>query len=144
MANAMLDAQAMAARPAGDPFLQGYRLAREEARADFERTLAVLREENSTLRRMLEGASTRADTLATELARSLVMQAPPSPKPGPAVPPPVRRTSVDPIAGLGNLLDPVKIGAPEGEFETVRAASLMAVTDDDDSGAETDGATRAA
>lgn len=143
MANAMLDAQPMTQRRAVDPYLQGYQAARAECRQDFERTLAVLREENSTLRRMVESASTRADTLATELARSLVIQAP-APKPGPAVPPPVRRTSPDPIAGLGNLLDPVPLGHPEGEFDRVSAASLMAITDDDASGAETDGAARAA
>jgi len=99
------------------------------AREDFERTVAILREENSTLRRMLEATAARADTLSIELARSLVVQAP-ALRPAPASVPP-RRTSADPIKGLGNVLDPIPLGNPEGEFDSVRAASLMAAEDDD-------------
>lgn len=113
--------------------LEGTQGALESSRLDSERTLAVLREENSTLRRMLEATAARADTLTTELARSLVMTAP-APRPGGLTPPPpaVRvPTSPDPIRGLGNILDPVPFTDPDGEFRSVEAASLMAVEEDD-------------
>lgn len=97
------------------------------ARTDFERTLAVLREENSTLRRMLEAASQRADGLALEIAKSMVIQATPPPQPVE-----VKRTSRDPIAGLGSIFDPVAHDHPEATFTDARAASLMAAEEDDD------------
>jgi len=107
------------------------------AHDNFERTLAVLREENSMLRRVLETASARADQLTTEYVRALAMNPMPG---GPTPPPPIagrRPTSPDPIRGLGNVLDPVKIGDPDGEFSSLRAASLMAAEEDDDGVAAT-------
>lgn len=102
----------------------------DRAREGYERTLAVLREENSTLRRMVEASNSRGDSLTTELARSLVVQ--PTPPPVLAAPTLIRRpTSPDPIRGLGNVLDPVKIGDPDGEFESIDAASLMAIEESD-------------
>lgn len=102
--------------------LEGARQTRDAYRQDFERTLAVLREENSTMRRLFEAATTRADTLAAEMARQIVLaQAPVST----AVVPPRARTSRDPIAGLGNVLDPVPIGDPDGLFATLDEASLL-------------------
>ena len=100
--------------------------ALRDARADYERTLAVLREENSTLRRMLEASSARADTLTLELAKTVVVQ----PTPRPAPPSISRRASRDPIPGLGNLLDPVPFGDAAGSFATEAAASLMGAEDD--------------
>ena len=106
------------------------------ARVYFERTLVVLREENSMLRRVLETASARADQLTTEYVRALVVQ--PTPAPIATVTAMTRRpTSSDPIRGLGNVLDPVKIGDPDGEFTSLRAASLMAAEEDDDGAAAT-------
>jgi hypothetical protein len=102
--------------------------ALRDVRADFERTLAVLREENSTLRRMLEAASRRADDLSVALAKSVVVQATPLPAP-PSIP--RKRTSAEAIQGLGNLLDPVPFGDTTGLFDNARAASLMAAEDDD-------------
>jgi hypothetical protein len=114
-------------------FSAGHRTALEyaqaavdRARVEFERTLAVLREENSTLRRMLEASALRADSLTTEVARSLVVQPTPGPTPPPAALVGLRKpTGRDPIQGLGNVLDPVPIGDPHGEFSSLRAASLM-------------------
>lgn len=103
--------------------LEGTRQTREAYRQDFERTLAILREENSTMRRLFEMATTRADALAADLARQIVLaQAPPV---GPTGPPLRTRTSRDPIAGLGNVFDPVKIGDPDGLFATLDEASLL-------------------
>lgn len=126
MANAMLDADRMFVTVRTLDAARAAALA--SARAEFERTLIVLREENSTLRRMLEAAATRADTLLTELARSLVVQATPAPTPGPRPRLPV---SADPIRGLGNVFDHLKPGDPDGEFASLAAASLMAAEDDD-------------
>lgn len=103
------------------------------AREDFERTLVVLREENSTLRRMLEAAATRADALLTELAKSVAVQ--PTPKPAPAPVADRRPTSKDPIEGLGNVLDPVDFGHHAATFNSPRAASLMLADDESPDGA---------
>jgi len=107
------------------------------AHDNFERTLAVLREENSMLRRVLETASARADQLTTEYVRALVVQ--PTPLPTTQEPRPAlhRPTGKDPIKGLGNVLDPVPFGHPEGAFDSQRAASLMAAEEDDDGVAAT-------
>lgn len=98
------------------------------ARSDFERTLAILREEVSSLTRSLERANRRNDDLSLELARSLVVQ----PTLTPAPPSIVRKpTARDPISGLGNLLDDVPLGDPAGLFESAAAASLMSAEEDD-------------
>jgi hypothetical protein len=103
---------------------------RTEAREDFERTVAVLREENSTWRRAFEAATARADALLTELTRSVAgIQPVAAPPPVPAPP---RRTTKDPIDGLGNVLDPVPLGDPMGMFTTERAASLMLADEDEE------------
>jgi len=118
-------------------FIAGHVVGLAGAHDLFERTLAVLREENSMLRRVLETASARADQLTTEYVKALVVQ-PTSCSPTPPSPIPTRRpTSADPIRGLGNVLDPVKIGDPDGEFSSLRAASLMAAEEDDDGAAAT-------
>jgi hypothetical protein len=101
--------------------------ALRDARADYERTVVVLREENATLRRMLEAAQTRVDALTTDLVKSLAIV----PTPQPAPPSVSRKTSTNPIRGLENLLDPLNLGDPNGEFSSERAASLMAAEDDD-------------
>jgi len=99
--------------------------------AAYERTLTVVREENSTLRRMLEAAQARADAATAELVRSLAVTAA-----APAAPlraaPPAGRTSRDPIEGLGNILDPVPFGDPNGMFSNERAASLMFAEEEQD------------
>lgn len=105
--------------------------ARGEAREDFERTLAILREENSTLRRLLEAQTARADQLAIDLIRGLAVQAPRINTGGPPVTSIRRPTGKDPIAGLGNYLDEVPIGDPNGLFTSAAAASLMAAEEDD-------------
>lgn len=123
MANAMLDAGPMwLSRRAADALDDALTCTRDT----FERTLAVLREENSTLRRLFEAAAARADQLALELTKAVVIQ--PTPRPLAAVPP--RRTSREPVPGVGNVLDPVTLGDPAGMFDTVAAASLMAAEDD--------------
>lgn len=96
-------------------------VARE--RETFERTLCVLREENSTLRRMLEQSNARADTLALDLARAVVVQTPVVTPQLASVPP--RRTSRDPIEGLGNVFAPVPFDHADSTFNDARAASLM-------------------
>lgn len=106
-------------------------------RDDFERTLTVLREENSTLRRMLEAAQRRQDDLLAELVKSLATSAAPARPPLTVAPP--KRTSKDPIEGLGNVLDPVGYDHPMASFTNERAASLMGAEDED-----TDGVSRAA
>lgn len=111
--------------------------ARREWRDIFERTLCVLREENSTLRRMLEQSNSRADSLALDLARAVVVQAPAITPQVASVPP--RRTSRDPIEGLGNIFAPVDYTHPDATFGNERAASLMQAEED-----EPDGATAAA
>lgn len=102
--------------------------ALRDARADFERTVAVLREENSTFRRLLEAADRRIDILLTEVAKASVVTATPVPAPPSIV---KRRTPNDPIRGLENLLDEVPLGHEAGSFDNARAASLMAAEDDD-------------
>lgn len=150
MANAMLDADPMTdvelgivrySVPSGygpwrqrawhAGFLTGRAMKTQEARADFERTLVILREENSTLRRMLEAQTARADQLATDLIRGLAVQAPRITTGGPPVTAIRRPTGKDPIAGLGNVLDPVDFGDPNGQFASAAAASLMAAEEDD-------------
>jgi hypothetical protein len=103
-----------------------------DARATFERVIAVLREENSLLRRHLEAAHRRADEQATALVKSLVVSATPLP----TVAPDRRPTSKDPIAGLGNVLDDLPLGHPDGVFTDERAASLM-MADEPPHGART-------
>lgn len=127
MANAMLDAEPMGW------FGPSARELAADVRADFERTLTVLREENSTLRRMVEAQSARADMLLLELTKSTVhaVNSAPINTGGPPVTATRRPTSADPIRGLGNVLDPVKLGHPDGEFTSEAAASLMAAEDDD-------------
>jgi hypothetical protein len=102
--------------------------ALRDARADYERTVVVLREENATLRRMLEAAQARVDALTTDLVKSLAVTAPPVPTAPASLP---RRTPTDPIRGLGNLLDEVPFGDPAGSFADATAASIMAAEDDD-------------
>lgn len=97
----------------------------------FERTLAVLREENSTLRRLCEQTAQRADALAAETIRALVAQSgvgPDARRPVMAErpdPPARPRTSRHPIPGLGNVLDPVPLGDPNGTFASEADASLL-------------------
>jgi len=103
--------------------LEGARQTRDAYRTDFERTLAILREENSTMRRMFEAAALRADNLAAEMARQIVLaQAPPHPALVSAEAP---RTSRDPIHGLGNVFAPVPLGDPDGTYATEEEASLL-------------------
>lgn len=102
-------------------------------RETFERTLAVVREENATLRRMLEAQTARADRLSLEITKSAAVS--PLPRPEPAAVP-RRRTSRDPIEGLGNVLEPVGFEDEHATFTSERAASLMAAEDDDDDGEE--------
>jgi hypothetical protein len=96
----------------------------EALQASFERTLTILREENSTLRRMLEQATKRADDLAGELARSFVLGAFGPDTRRPTITAPVR-TSRDAVPGLGNVFDPVALGDPRGTFATEDEASLL-------------------
>jgi hypothetical protein len=100
---------------------------RREQRTGFERTLAVLREENSTLRRLCEQTAQRADALTAETIRALVAQsAPLRPVMAERPDPPARsRTSRHPIPGLGNVLDPVPLGDPNGTFASEADASLL-------------------
>lgn len=103
-------------------------------RETFERTLAVVREENATLRRMLEKEAAHADRLLTEITKSLAVQAPtPVAHAGTPARPPAR-TSRDPIEGLGNVLEPVGFEDEHATFTSERAASLMAAEDEDDDG----------
>jgi len=112
----------------------GKNLERQERH--FERTLAILREENSTLRRLFELTTNRADNLAGELARSLVVGAfgPDARRPTMAVPHPP--TSRDPINGLGNVLDPVPFDDPRGQFKSEAEASLLFPGTNGDAAAE--------
>lgn len=90
----------------------------------FERTLAVLREENATLRKLLEAAHARTDQQATELTRLLATSAVPRIAPNmPTVP--RARTSRDPIEGLGNVFDPLPHGDPRGMFKSEMDAALV-------------------
>jgi len=104
---------------------------RREQRTGFERTLAVLREENSTLRRLCEQTAQRADALAAETIRALVAQSGVGPDARRPViaerpdPPARSRTSRHPIPGLGNVLDPVPLGDPNGTFASEADASLL-------------------
>jgi len=131
MANAMLDAEPMWLSRRSVNALDD---AVTTIAGNFERTLAVLREENSTLRRMLEAEGARANQLLLELTKAAVLSAATSVA-GPAAAhvgsPPPRRTSKDPVPGVGNLLDPVPFGDKAGLFDTEAAASLMAAEDDD-------------
>lgn len=119
------------------PWLSSAALAALTAAADrdrehFERTVAVLREENSTLRRMLEAAQRRQDELLGELVKSLATTAAPARQPLASAPP--KRTSRDPIDGLGNVLDPVPYDHAMASFTSERAASLMGAEDEDTDG----------
>ena len=112
----------------------------ETLQASFERTLTILREENATMRRMLEQATKRADDLAGELARSFVLGAfgPEMRRPVMTAPTPPR-TSRDPINGLGNILDPLPFGDPRGTFQSEAEVSLLFPTTNGNA-AETEGA----
>lgn len=91
----------------------------------FERTLAVLREENATLRRLYEAEHARGDRLLDEIARQAVQYAMPRPMP-PNIPTvPRARTSRDPIGGLGNVLEPLPFGDPNGMFKSEQDAALV-------------------
>lgn len=106
----------------------------------YERALAIVREENSQLRRLLDAAHRRTDQLTTDLVKSLATSAAPAALPLTAPPPAVaRRTSRDPIEGLGNAFDPVPYDHPLSSFTNERAASLMDAEDE-----ETDGVPAAA
>lgn len=91
----------------------------------FERTLAVLREENTTLRKLLEAAHQRTDQQATELTRLLATSAVPRMAPNVPTVPPRPRTSRDPIDGLGNVFDPVDYKDPRGMFKSEQEAALV-------------------
>lgn len=97
-------------------------------RETFERTLAVVREENATLRRMLEASDARARDLLLEITKAQAIQ----PTPRPEATRPIGRTPKDPIKGLENAFAPVTFEDPQASFTSARAASLMAVEDDDD------------
>lgn len=113
--------------------------ATEAGRVEYERTLAVLREENSTLRRMLEATQRRADDATAELVKSLATSTRPVAAPLAAVPPAAARTSRDPIKGLESMFDPVPFDHPLSSFTNERAASLMDAEDE-----KTDGVSAAA
>ena len=112
----------------------------ETLQASFERTLTILREENATIRRMLEQATKRADDLAGELARSFVLGAfgPEMRRPTITAPAPPR-TSRDAVPGLGNVFDPVAFDDPRGSFRSEAEASLLFPTTNGNA-AETEGA----
>jgi hypothetical protein len=97
-------------------------------REDFERTLIVLREENSLLRRLLEAAHRRSDQQAADLTRALTT-APPARPPLTAPAEAPRRTSKDPL-GVGSLFEPVDYKHPEATFTSADAAALMYAEDE--------------
>lgn len=108
-------------------------------REGFERTSAVLREENTTLRRMLEASHRRAEELSLELTKAFAIggvgpngtlaarREPTAPR---------AQTSRDPIRGLGDIFAPVKLGDPDGTFKTEDEATLLFPSTNGDRGVE--------
>lgn len=116
-------------------YYRGFIAGQSAAREEFERTLVVLREENSTFRKIAEGASARADSLVAELAKSIVVSAPPPRAPAmPTVP--IAPTSKDPIRGLGDVFAPVDFTDPDSTFKNIDEASLLFPSTDGGQGAE--------
>lgn len=111
----------------------------ETQREGFERTTAVLREENATLRRMLEGAQRRGDELSLELTKALAIGGvgPNGTLTSRREPTPSRpATSRDPIRGLGDIFAPVPLGDPDGTFKELADASLLFPSTNGDQGVE--------
>lgn len=110
--------------------LQGLDRGRTEANADFERLLAVLREEMSDLRRDRDCQLSRADAAADLLLQHLGARAislAGQQEEAAATERKIRGIST--LAQLGDPTEDLPLGDPRGTFKTAKEASLFAGED---------------